>query len=934
MITCLTRFIIFLQSLTSVSQGESKEQLKLLRNHLLALTCTEPQLQSIKERTLEVSTQELSVVEVLQRWQNVFRETFQQYHRLSAHLVKTQDGATALKLWQEYLTDVQDFLSNDVSGDYNGLSKHRNLCEVHRNLLTDQQNLILTVRSEEGSNLSTTEQFNILTNLHNETLATIMERHAAVRDRLAAWDRYKSDQTKLLSWLKEIERERSQLHLRFIQLQRLNEILQRIQALLDKIEQGKSQLESLQEQQETLLVNCDQTLAMSIRMELTAHAQRIANLSSSLEIWRDYIPRIQKLYAEYEEQAKHITTTFYEIGQTLSTAFHARPASLSNTKQQLESIQQLQNRLAGMTTDLESLCVITEQLRECLSPIDMKSLNQQQALLRLQHGDLEHQTALLICRLDERCDLYDRWKDRSARLLTWIDETEIRIQDCDTMAPNEPQETLKRLECDLQADIALKQLERLWIQNTGQDLIEVAEEEESERLQRTLDEVNERWERLLAMGKSRASKLVDLMRTMDTLEKRISELRSWLASVESQLSETFVIEEITQNCIDKKLDDHEHLQKTIEAESGNIGEVLNLCEILLSDCDAWKTSFNTDAIKNGMEGLERRWTATCVKSAERKGKIILAWKILQELEKIRAEHEDWLEEIDVALSELENNLDEVSKEESKNAIEKTRVIFDDIEAHESVIKIIEQNFSRLARTGLEPDNLKSLISETRRLIDKWQTLKPRTNAILLALQQGQKNYRDFITVHGAAVIGLTQVDVRLTTTQHLATFEQKSSTRRRLQQLNEIEEELRTQNLTLQKADELALKVMKECHPDDVATIQVLVDEYQLLWKDIIERVASLRAEIEGQEKLEVDEAVQVETLKFEQDTAVQVNTLPRIVRMTSSDAYLIELEAALIECNDALDTLEIAVTPDPVAGPGLNTAAKNIVSLDIIRVL
>ena len=74
-------------------------------------------------------------------------------------------------------------------------------------------------------------------------------------------------------------------------------------------------------------------------------------------------------------------------------------------------------------------------------------------------------------------------------------------------------------------------------------------------------------------------------------------------------------------------------------------------------------------------------------------------------------------------------------------------------------------------------------------------------------------------MHGAAVIGLTQVDVRLTTTQHLATFEQKSSTRRRLQQLNEIEEELRTQNLTLHKADELALKVMKECHPDDVATI-------------------------------------------------------------------------------------------------------------------
>ena len=108
-----------------MSQGESKEQLKLLRNHLLALTCTEPQLQSIKERSLEVSTQEPSVVEVLQLWQKVFRETFQQYHRLSTRLVKTQDGATALKLWQEYLTHVQDFLSNGVPGDYNGLSEHR-----------------------------------------------------------------------------------------------------------------------------------------------------------------------------------------------------------------------------------------------------------------------------------------------------------------------------------------------------------------------------------------------------------------------------------------------------------------------------------------------------------------------------------------------------------------------------------------------------------------------------------------------------------------------------------------------------------------------------------------------------------------------------------------------------------------------------------------
>ncbi|XP_076549070.1 muscle-specific protein 300 kDa-like isoform X2 [Osmia lignaria lignaria] len=912
------------QSLAAANEDESKEQLKLLRNHLLALTCTEPQLQSIKERSLEVSSQEPSVVEVLQLWQKVFRETFQQYHRLSTRLVKTQDSVTALKLWQEYLSHVQDFLSNDVPADYNGLSEHRNLCEVHQNLLTDQQNLILTVRSEEGGNLSTTEQFNILTNLHNETLSKIMERHAAVRDRLTAWDRYKIDQSKLLGWLKEIERERSQLHLRFIHLRRLDKILQRIQALLDKIPEGEAQLKSLQEQQDILLINCDGALAASIRMEHAADSQRIANLSAGLETWRDFIQKIQKLHAEYEEQTRNISATFEEISQTLSTAFHAKAANVSRTSEQLESVRQLQNRLSNMSTDLETLGVITEQLRECLSPSDVKSLNHQRALLCQQHGDLEHQAALLACRLDERCSLYDRWVDKSRKLYVSIVNIMSNIQKHDSTWKSK--DAQKRLVCELQAEIALQQRDLLWVQSTGQDLLEVADEKEKERIQRFLDRVNEKWDRLTAMSKARAIKLENFIRTMETLERRLNEMLSMVAGIEmAQRSKTPVTD---QSRIDRKFQDLQHYSSIIDAESANVSEVLNLAEIFLKDSSNYVFESDTSDISRDMCDLEKRWDKICIEVTGSEG-YFKSWvrKALEKLEKITIEHEDWLRETDSVLSELENNLDELSKEETDKAIEKAKRILEDVEGHESVIELIKWNVHKLV-TYLEIDNLKSVISGTYQLIDKWDTLKPRVNNVLSVLQRGQKNYRDFITVHGAAVVGLTQVDVRLTRTQHLATPEQKASAQLRLQQLNEIEEELRTLNVTLQRADELALKVMQECHPDEVANIQELVDEYQLLWTDIKERVASLRAEIEGQEKKEVDEAVQVETLKFEQDSAVQVDTLPRLLRMTSSDAYLMELEAALVECNDALDTLEVAVTPDPVAGPGLNASAKHISKL------
>jgi len=106
--------------------------------------------------------------------------------RLSSRLVRSEDGSSALHLWQEYLHHVQAFLSGALPSDFDGLSETQRLCEVHQNLLTSQHAVLLKRKEiPEQLTQSVQEHFNSLANLHNETLARIMERHSEVRNTAA-----------------------------------------------------------------------------------------------------------------------------------------------------------------------------------------------------------------------------------------------------------------------------------------------------------------------------------------------------------------------------------------------------------------------------------------------------------------------------------------------------------------------------------------------------------------------------------------------------------------------------------------------------------------------------------------------------------------------------------------------------------------------------
>lgn len=738
---------------------------------MLQLGKTENQIQNLQDRTITETTRtESSVIEILELWQKVFRETFHQYHRLSTRLVKSQDSAIAFRLWQEYLTHVQAFLQSSIPDDYHGLTEHQRLCQVHQNLLSTQKD-ILAERTEASEDEIQADQFLALTDAHRATLFQIENRHNEVTNRISAWDRYRTDQTKLLAWLKDMEKERSRLQLRYIHVRRVPKVLTRIQSLLDRVPAGEEQAHNLQRQQDDLLRLCDDALATSVRMEYSAIMQRISNLQAALQTWKQFLIRIEHLSSSYDQRVDSIQNLFHDIQRKIA----ANPTDASRVQDRLEELRTLRIRVSDVIHDLEDLGVTQEELKECVSPSDMKTINQRLWLLTQQQGDLEHQLATLCHQLEETSGLGKLFETRQARFMVWAKDLEGKLDERDSgiKPPSDPEEVLKRLESEIQAEMSLKNREVEWLLSTGRRLIDGAEPDESRRISLLVDAVSERWRFLQNRGKNKAGKLHDIIQTMSQLQIRIAEIRAWLHQTEVKLAAPLTLETATEEDFEEKLREHDDLRRTIEKESSNVAEVLNLCEVLINDADTWKVHFSVDTLASATDGLEKRWKAVCGISAERKRKLMSAWQLLNELLRLSNQREKWVKEQEEQLEKEDATSVNLTEEQIQAHIHNLERRLRELNSMSATLEVLEQTYSKLMKTsGLEHDRLQKLTASVKILMTRWKALEPRAQEILSRLLADLALYEEFRKAHGRAVVSLTQVDINLTQLQHLQTPEE------------------------------------------------------------------------------------------------------------------------------------------------------------------
>lgn len=288
------------------------------------------------------------------------------------------------------------------------------------------------------------------------------------------------------------------------------------------------------------------------------------------------------------------------------------------------------------------------------------------------------------------------------------------------------------------------------------------------------------------------------------------------------------------------------------------------------------------------------------------------------------------------LTDLGESLDNLTPSQTSERIKLLESKLNDFELRAPELKILEYTYAKLVRTNgaLEPENIQELIAGTRTLFARWRQLEPTALDIIGKLNLDTKLHREFINSHGRAVVQLTQIDAELTQLQHLTKPNIAANhPEEQLRQIESLEQELKVCEKDLEQADHLGLAIMQRSQPSEIVPIQALIDEYQMLWRDIRTRIVTVRTEINIRvtRLRETTTTVTTETTntvrRRDVDSAVQVNTLPGLSRMTSitpKDAYIYELQAAVKECRVNLDTLEAAVN-DPAKKSGSQAVNKLI---------
>ena len=147
-----------------------------------------------------------------------------------------------------------------------------------------------------------------------------------------------------------------------------------------------------------------------------------------------------------------------------------------------------------------------------LTPADLRIVTTRMWRLLQMHGELIHQYQMQINTLEDSLEMWQLYDTRYTQFMKWITDIESKI---DGGSEQYIDSLIRKLEHEYQIEIGMKNIEKMWLVQEGEELLKTSNEKQSKGMKDKIARVEESWKNIIEKCKLKKQKLEDILTTIN-----------------------------------------------------------------------------------------------------------------------------------------------------------------------------------------------------------------------------------------------------------------------------------------------------------------------------------------------------------------------------------------------------------------------------------
>ena len=512
-------------------------------------------------------------------------------------------------------------------------------------------------------------------------------------------------------------------------------------------------------------------------------------------------------------------------------------ADIDAVKQQIRELKEFQNEVNPHMVEVEALNRQAHELLEDVAPNQARSIRGPVEEINRRWDDLLKNIVDRSQDLDNALLRLGQFQHALNEFLAWITKTERTLDEMRPVFGDPPVIEVELAKHKvLMNDIHAHQTSLDTLNIAGKQMMASERGTESARAtQSKLNDVNSRWEQLIAKANQRQRELEDALKEAQAFNQEIQDLLIWLNDVDQQLSSSKPVGGLPETAREQ-LNRFMELFAEIESARPKIESVLKQGEDYLRR----STEGAATNLQHNLKTLKQRWENVLSRANDRKIKLEIALREATEFHEALQEFVDWLTSSEKYLS----NLQPVSRvvDHVLQQIEEHKHFQKDIGAHRETMLNLDKKGTHLKYFSQKQDVIliKNLLVSVQH---RWERVVSKAAERTRALDHGYKEAKDFNDAWSDLISWLN--DAEKTLDSILQMGNNPEVIKQMLSRHKEFQRSLGAKQSTYDAVIKMGRTLKEKAPKPDIPILQEMLDELKNKWNSVCNKSVDRQRKLE-----------------------------------------------------------------------------------------